>query len=609
MLYSTFLLLLQALHFPQAGDEYSEGIISKPASVLSNLAGKLAKSPVIGPYARATQIAAGATAEVAKAFGYSRPALIDQPTSVVKPHVTGQLATTNTHDLSLKLTVDSKQELTIDPRTAGAPSVDDLSIVEWCKKECIVAMSEWSSLNEPGTKLMNVNVTPKIFYTRTMDAYNNVTYTTPSGYISSLFQFWRGEMCYRVSVVRSAFHVGRLRIVYDPVLTADSLVATNLYDNVQYSWILDLQEANEAEMCCQWAAETNYLRLHQLDDVYDMTQSPIGVNPYAPQFHNGQFAIYVETTLVTPNSVTDDPVYVFLYAHEENAEFARPNDDVFTQYTHGALAPESGLEPHAGDDSDIVAEDSVTETHSVAAHVNLRDNALTVHFGEKISSLRQLLKRYTLSSREFTDVVDPAWTIGEVSFVRYNFPDYAGAFPWLSGVKPNAQTFSINTLLNIIAPCFVGWRGSIRHKYITTNTAITPSENCLIVTNRRDGPASDVVIPAFNGSLPNSTRANRKAGFAGSALTQYGVNGALEFEVPFYTNARFAYGKCLDTYSSSTDRTEVPLIARYSPLWYQIDTRVTPTRPVVLDHYVAAGEDIAFFMFVNTPLLYRNTYL
>jgi len=594
---------------PQAGDEYSEGVISKPATVLSNLAGKLANAPVIGPYARATQIAAGATAEIAKAFGYSRPTLIDQPTVVMKPHVTGQLATTNTHDTSLKLTVDSKQELSIDPRTAGAPVVDDLTITEWCKKECIVAMSEWSSLDAPGTKLMNVNVTPKIFYTSTLDAFNNVTHTTPSGYISSLFQFWRGEMCYRVSVVRSSFHVGRLRIVYDPVTTASSLVGTNLYDNVQYSWILDLQEANEAEMCCQWAAESNYLRLHQAVDAYDMSFEPIGINPYAPQFHNGQFGIYVETTLVTPNSVTDDPVYVFLYAHEENAEFAGPTDDVFALYSHGILAPESGLEAQAGDDSDIVTEDAAAETHAVASHINLRDNALSVHFGEKITSLRQLLKRYTLSSREFVNVTDSSFTITEVTFVRHNFPDYAGAFPWLSGVKPNAQTFAINTLLNVLAPCFAGWRGSIRHKYISTNNAAASPENCMIVTNRSEGPAGDTAIPSFNGLLPSLTRLNRRAGFAGAALTQYGVNGALEFEVPFYSNARFAYGKCLDTYRDSSSRLELPLIARYSPLWYQLNTRASTTKPVVLDHYASAGEDIAFFMFVNTPLLYKNTYL
>lgn len=588
---------------PQSGDEYGEGVVSKPATVLSNLAGKLAKTPVIGPYARATQLAAGATAEIAKAFGYSRPVILDQPTNVVKLNVTGQLATTNTHDTSLKLTVDSKQELTIDPRTAGAPNTDDLSIVEWCKKECIVAMSEWGSNDAPGTKLMNVNVTPKIFYTRGLDAFNNVTYTTPSGYISSLFQFWRGEMCYRVSVVRSAFHVGRLRIVYDPVTTASSLVGTNLYDNVQYSWILDLQEANEAEMSCQWAAESNYLRLHRYVDAYDSTDEPIGLASYAPQFHNGQFAIYVETTLVTPNSVTDDPVYVFLYAHEENAEFAGPTDDMFKIYSHGLLAPESG------DESDIVTEDAVAETHQVASHVNLRDNALTVHFGEKISSLRQLLKRYTLSSREFLDVTPSGNTISEVKMVRYNFPDYAGAFPWLSSYSPNAQTYAINTLLNILAPCFVGWRGSIRHKYISTNAAVTMSENCLIVTNVSDGPVESSAIPTFYGELPRFARTNRVAGFAGAALTQYGSNGALEFEVPFYSNARFAAGKCLDTFRGSPERLEQPLIMRYAPLWYRLDTRTTTTRPVTLDHYVSSGEDIAFFMFVNTPLLYKNVYI
>jgi len=319
--------------------------------------------------------------------------------------------------------------------------------------------------------------------------------------------------------------------------------------------------------------------------------------------------VYVETTLVTPNSVTDDPVTIFIYAHEENAEFGCPYDGTFSMYSHGLLAPESGLMPEAGDESDLVLEDTVAETHNVASAVNLRDNALSVHFGEKISSLRQLLKRYTLSSREYQAVTPSGSTISEVILVRHNFPSYAGAFPWLSGITPNSQTYAVSTLLNWIAPCYGGWRGAVRHKYSMTGVNNALSENYLMVANAPDGPETVLVSDTYYGDTPKLTRENRSAGFSGAALTQYGMNGTLEFETPFYSNARFSYGKCLDTQRKSTDRTELPLIARYTPTWYMLNTRTSTTRHMSLDHYVAAGEDMAFFMFINTPILYKNVYI
>lgn len=98
-----------------SGDEYGKGIISAPASAIAHAAGKLTDVPTIGPYARATEMVAKGVGTLATHWGYSRPPIV---TDIVqqKPSPTGNLSNTDAADAIMKLSLDSKQELTIDSR-------------------------------------------------------------------------------------------------------------------------------------------------------------------------------------------------------------------------------------------------------------------------------------------------------------------------------------------------------------------------------------------------------------------------------------------------------------------------------------------------------------
>lgn len=575
---------------PQAGDEYSEGIISKPATVLSNLAGKLSQAPGIGPYARATQIAAGATAEVAKAFGYSRPIAIDQPL-IVKKVATGQFATTNSEDTSVKMTVDTKQELTIDPRTVGAPVEDGMDIQKFCAKECMVAQFTWSETDTVGTQLMRIAVHPKLFNIIPLDgSICNQVFSSPAAYMSALFTYWRGKMRYKISVARSGFHVGRLRLTYDPV-SVPGFIPDYQNDNVMYNWILDLQESNEAEVECGWTADVNYLRLHNSADVFNPYDVKVfGFNNYAVD--NGVFAVYVEGQLITPNSTTDESVTVFIYASLQDGEYAVPFDGGLHYYGHVPLIPESG-----DDENDKPAEP--TSSTQFAAPVNLRDHALSVFFGEKVSSFRQLLKRYTLSER-FYIAGDQTTEITDVILTRNHFPPYAGGS---GGPFPLQQSYAYNTPINWITPCFAAWRGAIRRKIVATGMRNVTMASLTVALGRRDDYFFDNITPRNLIDSPKSVFKNL-TGLSGLAFTQESSNGTLEFELPYYQNSRFTSAQDLDVYSSFAYRVINPPILRNSQGWYNITTTLTPSRPLSQDHYVAAGEDFTTFMFLCTPIVY-----
>lgn len=67
---------------------------------------------------------------------------------------------------------------------------------------------------------------------------------TTLNYLASMFQYWRGGIKYRVTVAKTAFHTGRLRISFVPAKTG---VVTPSTDEVEscYNWILDLSRTSE----------------------------------------------------------------------------------------------------------------------------------------------------------------------------------------------------------------------------------------------------------------------------------------------------------------------------------------------------------------------------
>jgi hypothetical protein len=116
-----------------SGDEYGQGIISKPASAIAKAAGMLKSIPLIRPYARATEIVATGVGDVARLFGYSRPAVITDP-NIMKPVPLGNVANVDAADTVYKLTLDSKNEVTVDPRVTGLEGRDEMSVVDYVKR-------------------------------------------------------------------------------------------------------------------------------------------------------------------------------------------------------------------------------------------------------------------------------------------------------------------------------------------------------------------------------------------------------------------------------------------------------------------------------------------
>lgn len=179
----------------QSKDEYGTGPISRPASAVAQVARSLKTVPVIGRYATATEIGASAVSKIAKTFGWTNvPVISDaQPLrSVPFP----QMASAEIGYPVEKLTLDPKNELTVDPSAAGLPSNDELALSNFLTRESYITSFPWTQSNVSDDILWTTAVTPAMWDMN--NATNGLIAWTPMGLATQLFAHWKED---RKSVV------------------------------------------------------------------------------------------------------------------------------------------------------------------------------------------------------------------------------------------------------------------------------------------------------------------------------------------------------------------------------------------------------------------------
>jgi hypothetical protein len=264
---------------------------------------RLSSAPVIGPYARATALAASAASAIASLFGFSKPLELER--TIIVPKTTHDMATSAGKDDCHKLSLDPKQELTIDPRAFGLSNKDEMEIANIASTESYTSTFTWTSGNSSpaGTILWNTIVDPGDFtlYTATSPDINRITMTA-SCFAVAPFQYWRGSIKYRFQVVCSALHKGRLRIVYDPeieVTTNDPTRITPEY-NLGYQTVVDISETKDFEITVGWGQGSSYRQSAFYEGISPLDSiTPINYNSSTNTFGNGVLGVYVMNELQT----------------------------------------------------------------------------------------------------------------------------------------------------------------------------------------------------------------------------------------------------------------------------------------------------------------------
>lgn len=574
----------------QSADEYGKPIISRPATSVAAAMGMLSSAPVIGPYARATEMIATTVASIASAFGYSRPTVITDPTHM-RPLTYGNLTNTDAADTSFKTSLDSKQELTVDSRTVGLSGNDEMSIKSIATRSSYLTSIAWATTNIAEDHLFSVYVTPAL-YTN----YNNELHMTALDFAANPFKYWRGTIKYRFQIVCSSFHKGRIKIVYDPGTMAAS---TSEY-NIAYTRIVDISQETDFEIDVGWGNERSYLSLRNITDLFPCYSNTI-LSLDRDQT-NGTLSVFVVNDLTTPSTLTNNDIYINVYVSGcDDIEFAVPTDAVLGNLSYFSNQSGNGQMcddcPDYAPVLDTIAEDSVYEETN------------KVFFGESIRSFRNCLKRYQYHSA-LAQSTSQSTTDYYSVFTSQNFPLYPGLATngiHLSGTTP--CNIVHNTLLHYLTPAYTGLRGSIRYKIRPMNTAALSVGNWTVYRSDDEyvqwtETLADFQVPATytqSQFAAQNLRAYHSL-WNGSVVTAAaGAVPALEYELVHYDNQRFMGAK--NILLSAND---------ISPGKY-CNTVVTQVRGTsafdILSRMVSVGEDFTLFFYTGPPIAYAYNLL
>jgi hypothetical protein len=576
----------------QGGDEFdSKGAVSGPASSLAATAGVLSNIPLIAPYAKASQMAMSTIAGMARIFGYSRPPIIDPPI-YNRPTALGNLANTDAKEAVYKLTVDSKQELTLDSRTVGLDGTDELAINYIAQKESYLFSSPWPVAFASETCLFSIPVRPSL-YRITDLGDGDARFPTALDFATIPFRYWRGSIKFRIQVVASAFHKGRIRVVYDPVSYLDS----SEY-NTNYAQIMDIATCRDTTIVVPWGSTQSFKEVQnsQSSDPFNVNDGLAGASERTASstFDNGVLSVYVLNDLTVPAPTVDNDCYINVYVSAgDDFTVAVPSKQInkfspFPQDTELASGEDFDSIPSSNNEPEETAQCEDINQH----HMDPPDNSMSVFFGESIVSFRPLLKRYELYRSD----------LGTSSTDNLRVKEYIRLFPLARGDDPDgvhtnqygSTNFTRMTLMSYLSLAFVGYRGAIRHK-IALNGELP---NCTMSLTNNNGHRVNSISRATL-QLTTGDEAefgelftNDECFLPGSAITHTTINPTLEVEFPYYDSARFTPVRNLHT---NAENAQAGILSYVQPANSTFFYR---------DDFLAAGEDFNLFFYLAPARLY-----
>lgn len=647
---------LSSLEVEERADEYGMGPISKPASALASIASKFKNAPVLGPYATATQIGANALSKVASIFGYSRTPILS--TSVFRPNTKGSFATSNQEDDVCKLSLDCKQELSIDPRIFGRDGEDELDILSIATRQSYLDTFPWGVGKAEEELLWNTFVHPMVHRVGLPEVSGHIPhYFTAASFASLPFSNWRGSMTYRFQVVSSKYHRGRLRFVWDPVGLDAGAPEYNTLQQV----IVDISETTDFVIRIGWGADTTFL---EMDTPFQPSNANyFGTGPlinktsahdrYRLPDMNGVLRVYVVNELAVPRSDINNDIEINVYVSAgDDFELAAPSSEWLSQLL--LMSPERArvAKPNSlftlrrsevqerADDSNITEMASTLEQPvntspdtTLGQLHDLDDKNPLIHFGEVFRSFRSLLKRYNEHEFIYLRADDGATSFNIISRPAFPFmpsftykaddPPYEFAIPIQgptdTGWDGEYMVFALPTLMSYLGTAFVGWRGSTRW-YIGVDVSEAISSSFVV-----SRAAFNTVYNAFLNTAPPQPSSSfeysqylydvesQTPGHDGVMVQLPAINNSVTFDLPFYSRFRFAPSRWLQNFKPGDSSfpnygiwAEDPCF--WMPSWV-FKATYNPAKSNLapnLTTMVSAGDDFNFVFYIGPPPLYQD---
>jgi hypothetical protein len=566
--------------------------------------------PGIGAYARASEMTLNGIAGLASLFGYSRPSNLENINRIVPTY--GSNMASATVDNSFKLAFDPKQEVTIDPRVAGAVSSDEMSISSIVQREAYIGQMTWTTSYAEDTTLGTFIVTPM----QVVTGGSNLAarYWSPVAYVGNTFANWRGTLRFRFQVVSATTHKGRIRIVYNPLalfFNQANTFSTNLLE----THLCDITEQKDFTIEVGWRQNRPYLDNRtsvyvESNECASYDSSDITAS-YRDDMDNGMLAVIVQNRLTNISNTNGNSIKINVFVSAgEDFEYVNPRgpdpryefflfqpaelqDDPPTEDPD--LTPQSGeVDPMA--DTECCQDEPVSTTlaATLGSETNHLNSVNTICFGDPVTSIRTLLKRYTLHRLFYyvNAVAEiPSWTFPD--FPAYRGQDPTGLVEITGGIRYN---YVRPTPMNWYARMFLGRRGGIRWKYFLQCPEGSNASLMRLATSADYSFANPSMNFAYATGESNVDLVSSL--IDGGFVTPTQENPVLEAEMPYHHGLRYFF-----------NAREINGNSYYNTRNHFLSLQVPTAGSVYWNSYVAAADDFSFTGFLCTPVTYYRPVL
>lgn len=374
-----------------------------------------------------------------------------------------------------------------------------------------------------------------------------------------------------------------------------------------YSRVIDIADAEDFEITIGWGQHVPWLECEEIDDSVNFSPTT-RLSELFMRAANGVIELDVINELVSPSASSDISINVYVSMCDD-AKFAQPDGQKIknlTYFRHPSEAPpdpppldsQSGIVEQDGIDEPLAA----TQLETIASESAPADQTMNVFFGENVTSIREIAKRYVLT--RYWNVVFPEGTgINIARFQNKIFPYQHGYDPkGIDGEQFGVYTHSAMNPISYFHPCYAGYRGSMRHKYLyhslgNMDLPVVERENYSPDTA---GVWSITPLASTGNNSANLTSLFTNTTWQGAAGTGTMINNGIEVEFPFYNKGRIGYSRLI-----KAQDLDCPSTSSWFAVGLDGFPKSTTFEKIAFQQWTAAGEDFSLYFFTGVPIMYQ----
>lgn len=400
----------------EALDVASPGVITNASAVVSEALTSIQDIPKISQFVRPALWVSNAVNDVAKRFGWSKPSSVES-TSVTKLSTGRFMGNFDGADNSHSLAFSSYNELEQEP-SLFRTNVDEMALSHVFRTPTFYQNIGWGIGDAKDKILFSVPIDPTQYRIEVSATLNAPTMLS---FACMCFRYWRGGINFTFKFVKTKFHSGRVRLLYVPGdNSAGTVLPSNFDTDANYSTVVDLRSDTDVSFNVPYVAIQQWMTIDN--------SIPTSDSDY--RFSTGRLYVIVLNELRAPTTVGSTVDIIMEVAGASDFEVAVPC--VPSVYAANRVTPPT-LEVDAittqssilhrlnrslkataqvGEAEALIAPTEVIQSSGLIpnpivpkVHTSTDFISAALTIGEKVSSIRQLAKRFALiyDSSSLTD--------------------------------------------------------------------------------------------------------------------------------------------------------------------------------------------------------------